>query len=112
MNNLPMHEVSGIGWKLLGEVESSSAELLPISLMATSFHWDGMAESVQQELKRSQRALKSAGHLLKIRQVIRSKGDGDEEDFILLIAAWISPTVNSSQQNSFSGGGGDGIHVG
>ena len=44
--------------------------------------------------------------------MIRSKGDGDEEDFILLIAAWISLTANSSQQNSFSGGGGDGIHVG
>ena len=51
MNNLPMHEVSAIGRKLLGEVEPSSAELLPLSLMAASFHWDGMAESVQQELK-------------------------------------------------------------
>ena len=67
MNSLPMHEVSAIGRKLLGEVESSSAELLPISLIAASFYWDDMTESVQQDLKRSQRALESAGHLLKIR---------------------------------------------
>ena len=44
MNSLPMHEVSAIGRKLLGEVESSSAELLPTSLIAASFHWDGMTE--------------------------------------------------------------------
>ena len=41
---------------------------------------------------------------------IRSKGDGDDENFILLIAAWISLTLISSQQTSFSGGGGDSIH--
>ena len=46
VNSLPMHEVSEIGQKLLEEVESSSAELLPINLIAASFHWDGMTESV------------------------------------------------------------------
>ena len=65
VNILPIHELSAIDRKLLGEVESSSAEHLPISSIAAIFHCDSMTESVQQ--KRSQRALESAGHLLKIR---------------------------------------------
>ena len=64
--------------------------------MAATFHWEGTAERVQQELKRLHRALDRDGHLLKIRYMIRSNGDGDE-DFILLTAAWISPAVMSSQ---------------
>ena len=112
VNNFPMHGVRAMGRKLPGVVGSSSAEPFPSSLMATTFHWEGTADRVQQELKRSHRALDRDGHLLKIRYVIRLNGDGDEEDFILLTAAWISTAVISSQQNSSSGGNGDGIHSG
>jgi len=101
-----------MGRKLPGVVGSSPAELFPINLMAATFDWEGTAERVQQELKRSHRALDRDGHLLNMRYVIRSNGDGDEEDFILLTAAWISPAVMSSQQKSSSGGDGDGIHSG
>ena len=107
-----MHGVRAMGRKLPGVVGSSPTELFPISLMAAAFHWEGTAERIQQELKRSHRALDRDGHLLKIRYVIRSNGDGDDEGFILLTAAWISPAVTSSHQNSSSGGNGDGIHSG
>ena len=35
------------------------------------------------------------GHLLMIRYVIQSNGDGDDEDFVLLTAAWILHAVIS-----------------
>ena len=41
MNNLPMQGVRPIGLKLLGDVGSSAAELLPISLIAATFHSEG-----------------------------------------------------------------------
>ena len=65
--------------------------------MTVTFHWEGTAERVQQELKRLHRALDRDGHLLNIRYVIQSNGDGDDEDFILLTAAWISSAVMSSR---------------
>ena len=56
-----------------------------MSLMAVTFR-------VQQELKRSHRALDMNRHLLKIMYVIWSNGDGDEEDFILLTACCLDFT--------------------
>jgi len=82
VNNFPMHGVRAMGRKLPGVVGSSPAELFPINLMAATFHWEGTAERVQQELKRSHRALDRDGHLLNMRYVIRVQQELKREDFI------------------------------
>ena len=63
-----------------------------MSLIAVTFHWEGTAGRVQQELKRSHRALDTNRHILKIMDVFRSNGDGDEGDFILLTACCLDFT--------------------
>ena len=86
MNDLPMHEVSAIGQKLLGEVESSSAELLPLSLMAASFHWDGMAElECPTGVEKVTEGFREYWAPFEDQVSDLVKGDADEEDFILLI---------------------------
>lgn len=66
VNSFPVQGVKAIGLKLEGVVGSSVAAFLPISLMATVLHADGIVAVFQQQLKSSTRAGSREGHLLKI----------------------------------------------
>ena len=63
-NSLLIAGVKAIALKLLGECESSTAALLPISLKTAAFQFEGMALSVIMVLKRSRSAGTREGHFL------------------------------------------------
>ena len=112
VKSFPTHGVSAIGLKLEGVEGSSIAAGFPSSFTEATFHWAGTCDCAQQMLKRSCRAVSSAGHLLNT--TYRTPSRGEEVDLVLdhFTAAAISSNVISSQLNSVEGEGGKGIHSG
>ena len=60
VNVLPMHAMSAIGRKFEVVAGSSTASLLPITLMVVDFQEVGTAKVDQQQLKRQHIAVKGA----------------------------------------------------
>ena len=63
-NSLLITGVNAIVLKLVGECESSTAALLPISQKTAAFQFEGMALSLMMVLKRSRSAGTREGHFL------------------------------------------------
>ena len=113
VNTLLTHDVRVMGRNLMDSyIGSSTAFFLPNKCTVPTFHAEGMAWVVQQQLNMCSRAGNKEGHLLKIVYGIWSAGLGEDDDLRLEMTFHISSSVKGAVVIWMVGGGHSGIHEG